>query len=484
MSLLGLIGTEDLANYRYKSARRKVFYDYPNGAAPLTGILSLAPEEEASDPEFDWWEKRYKEQKTTTAANGANGPFAGASATVNNTGWGTTAKTTAPGFGSSTTATTVNDYVSVYVADTTQFRIGHIIKIEPLTMTLGQTTQRILLRVEGYNSTGTTASTTNPAGAGRLSCRIVSVWGNATTQGIVNNSNVTNVGIEVLVVGSAFSQGATGSSNAIYSLPINPQNYCQILRTKFAVTGSALKTGLKYDDTGVYKDQAKEASIDHMVELERALIWGERSKTTDDVTSQPRYTMGGILWFLLEWEKSGGGSFGYRPGGAALTADTDDQKRIINNTSGVMTEKLYDKYVERIFRTVNNKANEKLVLCGNGFLNVINQLYKSKSVLNGDLPLTDTYGMDVVKHRSPFGTLYYKTHPLFNQSSINRFSALFLDTGNLKYRPLIGRDTDLLTDRQANDEDARIDEWLTEAGLELQFPESHMWMENVLDYAA
>ena len=52
MSILGLLGTEQLAAERFTSIRRKVFYFYPNGAAPLMGLLSLLEEEQANgDPD-------------------------------------------------------------------------------------------------------------------------------------------------------------------------------------------------------------------------------------------------------------------------------------------------------------------------------------------------------------------------------------------------------------------------------------------------
>jgi len=165
-----------------------------------------------------------------------------------------------------------------------------------------------------------------------------------------------------------------------------------------------------------------------------------------------------------------------------VTLDTDDDCRIITNSNNYITEKLYDGYLERVFRVTNNKANEKLVLCGSGFLNVINQLYKSRAVLNGDLPLTETYGMNVVAHQTPFGKIYYKSHPLFSQNPILRYNALFLDVLNLRYRYMNGRDTELLTQRQPNNADYREDEWLSESGLELEFPESNMYLQNVLDF--
>jgi hypothetical protein len=59
---------------------------------------------------------------------------------------------------------------------------------------------------------------------------------------------------------------------------------------------------------------------------------------------------------------------------------------------------------------------------------------------------------------------------------------LILDVQNLKYRYMQGRDTELLKNRQNNGDDFRRDEWLTEAGLECRFPESHMFIQNITNY--
>jgi hypothetical protein len=57
---------------------------------------------------------------------------------------------------------------------------------------------------------------------------------------------------------------------------------------------------------------------------------------------------------------------------------------------------------------------------------------------------------------------------------------LIVDVPNLEYRYLRGRDMDLLTNRQDNDEDARKDEWFGECGLELDLPESHTYIQNLV----
>jgi hypothetical protein len=321
--------------------------------------------------------------------------------------------------------------------------------------------------------------------------------------------------VQVRVIGSSFAQGITNQTSEVYYLPINIGNYTQIFRTPFSFTGNALVTPVKFDDTGVYKDKAKSHSIDHMIEMELAFIFGSKYRNTTNLangttgvvpgtppiatsntiawTGLPQYTTGGILYFLQRWESATAGSSGAgTPGSAgvgadgygntASTLDTDDNKRIITNAAGTMNEATYDGYLERLFRTSSNVSNEKLVLCGSGFLKVMNQMYRSQSTFVYYPPSGDTFGMEIVAHKTAFGTVYYKTHPLFSRNPVLRNNALFLDIHNLRYRPMDKRDTQLLKNRQPNDADYRMDEWFSEAGLELRMPESFMYIQNVTSY--
>lgn len=442
-SILGLLSTEDFGTQRFKNYRRSVFYQYPQGAAPLNGVLSLLDEENTDDPEFNWFEKRLRDQRTTTASHSASkGPFADSSDTI---------------LAAAATITSGTEYI-VKVAASEQFRVGHAIKIK-----VDRDSQASTDEVHGV-VVALTSST-------KLKFRATK-----TVTLIDNNITNENVGKECLIVGSAFAQGSLDITTQPYNLPTQYTNYCQIFRTPFSLTGTALKTQAKYDESGPYKDKAKEHSVYHMVEMEKAMIFGQQAAFVDGSTGLPTYGMGGIYWHLQQWEA------GTAYGVSASTADSDDNKRIIENASGSISERAYDGYLERLFRVTNNKTNEKLVLCGSGFLQTINSMYRSKSVLNADLPMTETYGMDIVKHRTSFGTVLYKTHPLFSQNPDLRFSALFLDVHNIKYRYVEGRDTELLKNRQAPDADYRKDEYLSECGIEVRFPESHMFMKNVQNY--
>ena len=67
---------------------------------------------------------------------------------------------------------------------------------------------------------------------------------------------------------------------------------------------------------------------------------------------------------------------------------------------------------------------------------------------------------------------------LFDMDDDLTYNGLILDLGNLYYRPLSDSDTQFLKGRQETDRDGRKDEWIGEAGLECQFPESHMYIQN------
>ena len=476
MPILGLATTESDSTWRFKNVRRQVFYFYPNGAAPLTGLLSLLQDEVTDDPEFQHFEKRLDQQLTATALATTAGTWTANPAAE------TTDTDTAD---VATQAWTVGALRRFRAASVSSLRVGHVIMVRNHPVTGGGT----------FNLTGVVTSI-------NTSTKFVNIRSTCAPTATVTNI-ASSLALDVFVIGSSFTQGSSAttggivpaaaqtlSMSSIYNQPLNPINWCQTFRTPFEMTGTAMKTGLRYDDSGIYKDQAKEASVNHMIEMEKAFLFGQPSKETSSSNSLPRYTTAGIIPMLEIYEAAAAdaritaGFPLYRGAGqTAITLDTDDNKRIIANSTGIINEKTYNGYLERVFRVTNNTANEKLVLCGSGFLSVINQMYKDKSVLNSDLPMTDTYGMNVTAHQSPFGKVYYKSHPLFSQNAYLRSCALILDVQNLRYRYMAGRDTTLLKNRQNNGDDFRRDEWLSECGLETRFPESHMFIQNVTNYA-
>lgn len=468
MSLLGLLSTEDFANERFKSIRRSVFYQYPNGAAPLLGLLSMLDGEVLNDPEFSWYEDRLQEKSAVARrAASTTGPWYADNAGAVGSALAATAVTRTAG---------TAYWIGVNRID--YFRANDIVRT---IVTLDGTAQihlpvRITPTTGGVWSSGTTSADyyirVTPLNT------LASVLNDYADYDPAGTTPATNM-CEMLVIGNANTQGQSGSAEGGYTLPGSTGNNAQIYRTPFSFTNTSLKTAAKFDESGPYKDKAKKASMSHMIDLELSFLFGEPSKETS--SGLPRYTTGGILFFLRLWEIGHGNMVAgvtSTYGNTAATLNTQDNKRILN-INGALNETDLDDYIERLFRHTNNVSSEKMCFCGSGFLNVMNKLYKSSTQFTTDVPMKDAYGMNVVKHVSPFGTIYYKTHPLFNRNAALRYNALFFDAQNMRYRYVQDRDTDIKKNTQNNNDDFRRDEWLTEAGLELQFPESFMYMVGV-----
>ena len=459
MAILGLLGTEQFASERFTSIRRSVFYQYPNGSAPLLGLLSMLDGEVLNDPEFSWYEKRLKELATETIGNaGTSGFWYADSSGALGAAAGVAAATKTAGIAYWIRVVDI----SVFTAHTV-FR-AHLL---PITASSIELHFKVLPNNAGVFTSGTQYVRVTPV----------------VTQTAVTNADGVNVSLQML--GTANEQGQTGADEAAYELPSTVGNAAQIFRTKYSFANTAIKTAAKFDETGPYKDRAKTASLNHMIGMELQFLFGNYSKSVDASSNLPTFTTGGLLFFMKLWEVGHGNTYAgvtSTYGNDASTQNTDDGKRIID-INGNITESDLDDYYERLFRHTNNVSNEKMAFVGSGFLNVINKLYKNSAQLNVDIPHADSYGMDVVKHISPFGTVYYKTHPLFNRSVILRHNALFMDVQNMKYRYVAGRDTDVIKHTEPNDADYRQDELRGECGLEVQFPESNMYMIGVTGVA-
>jgi hypothetical protein len=454
-AILGLVSGKTFTDnsFHNRNNRRRIFHDYPVGQFPLTGLLSLMDTEETDSFEFGWYEKRFKTPETTVAASGGSLtlPFGNAAGGANLAG---------------SVALSAGTVYTVCVADSNDFLVRNQIWIQDVPMS---------------NSTFTNVKGVITA----VAAGVITFQVSETTGTILNTTNLITggtkgpVGATVIVIGNAVGEGASAGTGRFYP-PINVSNYTQIFRNAFSFTRSSMKQPTNFDKTGIYREKAEDNCRAHMVEMEMAFLFGV--KRVDNVVENgdtvPRRQTGGILYFLEQWEKA---DSPYRggTGAPALTLNTSDEKRIIESTAGAIGWKALNGYMERAFRTTNDKTFEKLFLCGSGFLGAINAALESKATVNKDFTSQRVYGMNVVTWETAFGTVHFKTHPLFSRQPNLRYNGLLLDVQNLKYRALNDSDTTLLTNRQANDFDGRKDEWITEAGLEVNFPESHMYVKNL-----
>ena len=420
-------------------------------------LLSLMEPQNTDKAEFAWWEKDFDEQQALTVEiDATNGPFS----TV-----GTDTPLTAAGW---TAAINTIIRVRTEANGTDKLLVNNTVWIMDVPLAAGGFTQLY-------------GKVTSIVATNKFEMRLLEAVPVAT----LNGDEEAN--LNALVIGSAYAEGVVNTSGEKWTQPIKPVNYTQILRKKFSFPRTALKPGTDFDKDGIYKDKAKETSLRHLMDLEKAFLFGVKSAfvTTIDGDDTIERTMGGVLYWLRQYEAAFSifrGGDGVSVGPPAVTSDAHDDKRIINNTAGTLTPKAYSGYLERVFRRCNNRAQQKLVLCGSGFLETINQLYAGTTTLNSNLPMEVTYGIEVVQHKTPHGTVFYKSHPLFNlRGSRFYYDALFLDVHNLVYRPLNDSDTKKVN-RSLPNADKRVDEWITECGLEMRMLESHLWLRNVREY--
>ena len=247
----------------------------------------------------------------------------------------------------------------------------------------------------------------------------------------------------LVIIGNLNAEGATLRS-ILQKEPIKVSNYTQIVRTPVGATNTL-------QATKVYGPKPMSwyrhlGGIEHAVDLERTMLFGEKGK--DTVTSgQNRRSTGGILEFC--------------------TANTLDV------SSSTLTEQSFVEWLEEVFRY---GSKEKVLLASARLCTHIDLWSLGKLQT---LPKNKTYGVGVKEYISTHGALYVTKHHLLEGATYGGYG-IVLDMDNIAYCPLTGRDTKLLTNRQANDEDSQKDEYLTEFGTEVRLPKTHAIIKGVV----
>ena len=261
---------------------------------------------------------------------------------------------------------------------------------------------------------------------------------------LANNTYLTKIG-------SAFAEG-TGAPTAANRNPTKMYNFCQIFKTTYDITNTAKGTKTRTGDP--VKNDKKRKMFDHSVAMELGFLFGKRHETTGS-NGKPLRMTGGLLWALSQYASS------------MITVFT------------AVTESAFTDAVYKVFDYDSGAGDERIMFAGNGFLNTLNKLAaaQTRTRVNFD-GLIDVYGMKLQRWVLPQGTLYVKTHPLFNTHGRFTYDAAIIDPSALKYRYM--RDTTFKDNIQANDADETKGQWLTEAGLEAEHLKTMGWISNFI----
>jgi hypothetical protein len=257
----------------------------------------------------------------------------------------------------------------------------------------------------------------------------------------VTSAALLNDNDPLVIIGNANEEGS-GTREIKTTLEQEVFNYTQIFKTPFGVTNTQNATAMYGGNDLSY--QQKKKGIEHMMDMSRAFWFGE--KKLDTSGSKPKRSAAGLLSFL--------------------SANNYD-------AGGQLTKSEFDQNIGEV--AFKYGSSEKLMLCSARMLSVVNSWADAKlQIEQGE----KTFGLNVVKYITPFGILNLVHDPLLEGAVYGGYAAV-IDVENVKYRPLKGRDTKLETNIQANDEDQRKDQYLTEAGLEVRLPKTHALITGV-----
>ena len=222
----------------------------------------------------------------------------------------------------------------------------------------------------------------------------------------------------------------------------NKYNYTEIVRTVFGVSGTLDKSDLYGGNALAYLQKTR--GIDHAKSLELKVLWGERQENTGTASEIARATGG--LYDVI----------------SSNSTDMSASTTMAKIDSASATDFRYGSKQKMLF--VSRAFASELTQLGHSYLQIV--------------PESKAFGLKITKFITTNGTYNVIPHDLFLSSSYQDI-AIVADIDHLVYRFLRDRDTKLRTNIQAPGVDGRIDEYLTEMGLERRLEKCHAKWTNV-----
>lgn len=246
------------------------------------------------------------------------------------------------------------------------------------------------------------------------------------------------------VIGVAADENAQ-SETFVSTNPTKVDNYTQIFKKSVQASGSWLSSS-NVTATHDWDHQRKKQAIEHLKDIELALLYGTPS-TQAGIAEGPRRTTGGVLYYATQNNQDAGGT---------------------------LTEAEWEQFLRTLFRY---GSQNKTVFAAPLVVSVLNAYSSGKLVTSvGD----ETYGVKVMNLVSAHGEVKLVKHNLLEGAVYGGYAiAVDFANGDVQYRYLNGsgpggsRDTKLYTNRQETDRDGLKDEWISECGLQFGLPKVH-----------
>ena len=249
-AIAGLRGTGDWGtDERPKSFRDNILWYKPEGSAPIFALTGKAGKRKVTDPEFGWWSEGMAHVRLQL-----NGALGVADTVITVDTLDPTSTTMAANFGTAK-----------------HLKRGDVLLIEPAADSATYN-QEMIEVIEVLSDTQFTAQ----RGVAGTSAAIAADdrW--------------------MTLIGSSFPEGS-GAPPAVSRNPIKFNNYTQIFKDTYELTGTADETTAR---TGsAWSNDKKRKTFDHSRAIEMAILFGHKYETTGDNGKPQRY-MGGLREFI------------------------------------------------------------------------------------------------------------------------------------------------------------------------------------------
>jgi len=251
--------------------------------------------------------------------------------------------------------------------------------------------------------------------------------------GGVTGSGVDVSSTAIMIIGNANEEGA-GLRSLKSTTPTEMVGYTQIFRTPFGVTNTSKQTQTLIRENDL-DYQRRKAGIEHAIDIERAFLFGKKAKLTSG--THPKRFTAGVINSISTYA-----------------------------TASVDTQAEFEAAMETAFAY---GSTEKYGFASAAFITQINSWAMAKVQTTQS---ETKFGITIFDYVTPHGTLHLIKHDLLSGTPYGNYCVI-VDMDAVTYRFLTGRDTTLLTNRQNNDEDQIVEEYLTECGLQIAEEKRH-----------
>lgn len=394
--IAGLRGTGDFGtDERPKNFREAILRFNPNGTAPIFALSSKAKTKPTNDPEFAWWA-----EGNVLIRMQVNGAVAAGDTLI-------TVDSADP------TSTTLGANLGM----ASNLKPGDILLVEPAAD--NATFNHELIEVDNVLS-----DTQFNARRGA---------GGTTAATIADDRWLT-------VIGSAYAEG-TGVPRAVSRNPIKFNNYTQIFKDTYELTGTLDNTEIRTGDP--WSEDKRRKAWKHSADIELSILFGRKAETVGDNGKPKRFT-GGLREFI---PASNTTVFG-----------------------APVTPSSFLSAIAPVFDFDTGAGNSRVIMAGAEAAMQLGIVFNAAT--NIVLNATDNvkvYGIDFQRVKLPMGEALLKIHPLLSRHGLYKKSAFVLDFDAITWRPMKNRDTKNFDDVQTKDEDVRRGFWMTEGGIEVAY---------------